>query len=133
MIEPLNQHDFPHYFLNSYEQARRIIETSGEPNLKILYVITVEPHDLNHFIWQDVYHAQLICGQISHTLKTLHPLIGHIQVSQPPGRHEPDTDGELDFKYIFELLKLNPKWYIGAEYTETADNVDWVQKYGLSF
>lgn len=81
-----------------------------------------------------MYHAQLICGQITHTLKTLHPLIGHIQVSQPPGRHEPDSAGEVNFGYFFNLLKeLNPDWYIGAEYLEAMDNADWVQKYGLSF
>lgn len=38
VIEPLNPRNFPHYFLNSYEQAKRIIENANEPNLKILYV-----------------------------------------------------------------------------------------------
>jgi len=119
VIEPLNRQDFPLYLLNSYDQAKRIVEQADEPNLKILY---------------DVYHAQLICGQITHTLKTLHSFIGHIQVSQPPGRHEPNSNGELNFDYVFQLLnELNPDWYIGAEYTETMDNADWVTKYGLSF
>lgn len=76
----------------------------------------------------------MICGQITHTLKSLHPFIGHIQVSQPPGRHEPNTSGELNFEHLFKLLKeINSNWYIGAEYLETLDNADWVEKYGLSF
>lgn len=74
----------------------------NEPNLKILY---------------DFYHAQLINGQITHTLKSLHEqnLVGHIQVSQPIGRHEPNTEGELNFDYIFKLLKeFKLDVYIGA-------------------
>ncbi|KAI6213240.1 putative hydroxypyruvate isomerase [Aphelenchoides besseyi] len=119
VIEPLNSHNFPNYFLRSYDQAKSIVNQLNEPNLKILF---------------DVYHCQLICGQITHQLTSLAPWIGHIQVSQPPQRNEPSTEGEVNFDYFFNLLrKLKIDSYIGAEYFESTDNANWVRDYKLSF
>ncbi|KAI6217325.1 putative hydroxypyruvate isomerase [Aphelenchoides fujianensis] len=119
VIEPLNSHSFPNYFLRSFEQAQRIVTKLDEPNVKILF---------------DVFHCQLLHGQLTHWLTTLAPLIGHIQVSQPPNRNEPNTPGEVNFDYFFQLLRdTRPDLLIGAEYFETKENADWVQQYGLSF
>ncbi|CAD5232317.1 unnamed protein product [Bursaphelenchus xylophilus] len=127
VIEPINPHFRSTYFLNSFDQAKNIIEELKEPNLKLLF---------------DVFHCQLICGQITFQINRLQDIIvlnydlffGHIQVSQPPHRNEPDTDGELNYEYVFRVLKaLGKDWIIGGEYFNVKDNADWVKKYGLEF
>ncbi|CAD5223742.1 unnamed protein product [Bursaphelenchus okinawaensis] len=119
VIEPINKHFRSTYFLNSFDQAKNIIEDLKEPNLKLLF---------------DVFHCQLICGQITYQLNRLQGIIGHIQVSQPPNRNEPDTDGELDYGYIFNVINgFERDWVIGGEYFNVRDNADWVKKFGLEF
>lgn len=52
------------------------------------------------------------------------PSLGHIQIAQVPGRHKPDSPGELNFPYIFELLEsLGYTGYVGCEY---APKGEWV-------
>lgn len=61
---------------------------------------------------------------------------GHIQVAQVPERHEPDTDGEINYDYVFRILKECGSWDIGCEYMETSsteDSLRWVQKFNLCF
>ena len=58
-------------------------------------------------------------------------------MAQVPDRHEPDTNGELNYRYIFDLMKnVNNNWTIGCEYyNSTADerSVQWVKEFGLEF
>lgn len=64
-------------------------------------------------------------------------LSGHIQVAQVPDRNEPDTMGEIDYKYVFTLLeKLNYNDYIGLEYkpkTNSMDGLKWINRLGFKF
>lgn len=119
LIEPINSHSIPGYFLDSFSKANDVLATLKKENLKIQF---------------DVFHAQLIQGQITHSLATLKDKIGHIQVAQVPDRHEPDSPGELDYHYIFELLKkTNSEWVVGLEYFPSSNSLDFVERYGLSF
>ncbi|VDN24721.1 unnamed protein product [Cylicostephanus goldi] len=63
-------------------------------------------------------------------------LIGYIQVAQVPSRDEPSTPGEIDYKYVFEMLKsANPDWTIGLEHNFNESHgspKDWIQNLGLS-
>uniref|UniRef100_F1LBV7 Putative hydroxypyruvate isomerase n=1 Tax=Ascaris suum TaxID=6253 RepID=F1LBV7_ASCSU len=121
LIEPINHISIPGYFLSTYEQAIDVIKEINEPNLKIMF---------------DVFHAQQISGKLAHSIASLKPYIGHVQVAQVPDRHEPDSDGEINYKYIFEILKKNGDWDVGCEYLErgdTADYVEWVHANGLVF
>lgn len=121
LIEPINHISIPGYFLSSYDQALHVIKEVDERNLKIMF---------------DVFHAQQICGRLSKTISSLAAHIGHVQVAQVPDRHEPDTDGEINFDYVFRTLQKYGDWDVGCEYTETAvskDAVRWVQRFGLSF
>uniref|UniRef100_A0A914D487 Putative hydroxypyruvate isomerase n=1 Tax=Acrobeloides nanus TaxID=290746 RepID=A0A914D487_9BILA len=120
-IEPINNHTIPGYYLNSMELAVQVLEEVNAPNLKIDY---------------DVFHLQLIQGQLTHLLKKHASIIGHIQVAQVPNRDEPDADGEIDYAYVMDLLKqTNPNWIVGGEYVNTTDDRtgDWVKKFGLEF
>ncbi|WOI55380.1 hydroxypyruvate isomerase family protein [Palleronia sp. LCG004] len=115
LIEPLNHYDAPGYFLNTATQAARIVETVGDPNVKIMF---------------DCYHIQLMQGDLTHRLRTLLPAIGHIQIASVPDRGTPDH-GELNYSYIYDLLgELGWQSPLGAEYkvaTPTDETLDWLR------
>lgn len=101
LIEPLNRHDAPGYFLTTTGQARDIIEKIANPTLKLMF---------------DCYHVQLMEGDISHRLHDLLPLIGHIQFASVPDRGPPDR-GELNYGHIFQVIRdLGYDSPLGAEY-----------------
>ncbi len=116
LIEPLNPYDAPGYYLNSTTQAKEIIEAVGADNLKLMF---------------DCYHVQIIEGDVCRRLKSLLPIIGHIQIASVPARSEPD-DGELDYNFVLGVLnELNFKTPIGAEYkpvSTTEAGLSWMQK-----
>lgn len=62
--------------------------------------------------------------------------LGHVQIAQVPDRNEPDTVGEIDYKYVFSLLeKHNYNDYIGLEYKPRAGSVeglDWINRFGYN-
>ena len=64
LIEPLNRHDAPNYFLASTDQARDIIRTLGMPNLKLMF---------------DCYHVGRSEGDLITRFEDLLPIIGHVQ------------------------------------------------------
>ncbi|KAK6049267.1 hydroxypyruvate isomerase domain protein, partial [Cooperia oncophora] len=117
LIEPINHYTVPGYYLSSYEQAKTIIDAVKLPNLKIQY---------------DVFHAQQICGQISATIEKYKDVIGYIQIAQVPSRDEPNTPGEIDYKYVFgRLQSANPNWTIGLEHNfheAHGSPRDWVKQ-----
>jgi hydroxypyruvate isomerase len=100
-IEPINPRDMPGYFLNAQADAHAIREEVGAANLKVQ---------------MDLYHAQIVEGDLSEKVKRWLPHIGHIQVAGVPGRHEPDT-GEINYTHLFALLDgLGYAGWVGCEY-----------------
>lgn len=116
LIEPLNPVDVPGYFLNSADQAARILSAVALPHVKLQY---------------DIYHQQMSRGAVAETLRRHFALIGHIQVAGVPGRNEPDAGQELNFPYLFELIdELGYEGWIGCEYRPragTRDGLDWLK------
>lgn len=107
LIEPINKYSAPGYYLNSYERAVDVINKIKSPNLKLQL---------------DVFHLQQIKGDLTNSIKNLLPLVGHIQLAQVPKRNEPDTSGEIEYNYIFQLLEeLNYSEWIGLEYNPKDD------------
>ena len=95
LLEPLNTLiDHPGCYLNSSKIGFNIIEEVGSENVKLLY---------------DVYHMQIMEGNLINTLRKNIDKIGYIHIADVPGRHEPGT-GEINFKRIWETLN-----YIGYE------------------
>ena len=88
LIEPLNHYDAPGYFLNSTEQARRIIEAVAAPNLKLMF---------------DCYHIQILEGDLTRRLQANIDIIGHIQFAGVPSRGRPDH-GEINYQHIFKQI-----------------------------
>ena len=119
VIEPINGRDMPGYFLNDFGFAVEIIERLARPNLKLQY---------------DIYHRQILHGDILKSLERLMPLIGHIQTASVPGRNEPGT-GELDDFRIFRAIDaLNYPGFVGCEYRPangTLAGLDWMRRASL--
>jgi hydroxypyruvate isomerase len=104
-IEPINPRDVPGYFLTTQADAHSIREEVGVPNLKVQ---------------MDLYHAQIVEGDLSAKLRRWLPHIGHIQIAGVPGRNEPDT-GEINYRHLFALLdELGYSGWVGCEYRPRA-------------
>ncbi|WP_317202949.1 2-oxo-tetronate isomerase [Janthinobacterium sp.] len=105
LIEPINHYDIPGYFLTRSAQAVAIIADCARANIGLQY---------------DVYHMQRMEGELSNTIRAHLALIGHIQVADTPGRHEPGS-GEINYRYLFALLdELGYAGWVGCEYLPRA-------------
>ena len=119
LIEPINTRDMPGYFLTTPEQARGVVAQAGSDNL---------------FLQMDLYHCQIMGGDLSARIEANLPAIRHFQIAGVPGRHEPDT-GEIDYRHLFELIDgLGYDGWIGCEYRprgDTAAGLGWAAPYGI--
>ena len=117
LIEPINVIDMPGYFLTLPDQAHRIIERVAHPNLHLQL---------------DLYHCQIMRGDLARQIETHLPLVRHIQIAGNPGRHEPDV-GEINYPYLFDLIdNLGYRGWIGCEYKPlgaTAAGLGWAHSY----
>jgi hydroxypyruvate isomerase len=108
LVEPLNGRDAPGYLLNDFALAERIIGELGRPNLRLQF---------------DIYHRQIIHGDVTRGLEALLPITGHIQISSVPARNEP-TSGELDDRHVLRTIeRLGYGGVVGCEYTPAAGTV----------
>lgn len=119
LIEPINTRiTDPRYFLSSPHQAVDILQKVGHSSIKLQ---------------MDVYHWQIMDGNLTQNLQKYFDHIGHVQIAQVPKRNEPDSAGELNFPYLFSLLEeLGYQGYIGCEYKplgSTTEGLKWVQEY----
>ncbi len=115
LIEPINTRDIPGFFLNGTEQAVQIISEVGSENL---------------FIQYDIYHMQIMEGDLAPTMKKHLDRIAHIQLADNPGRNEPGT-GEINYPFLFRYLdEIGYRGWIGCEYkpkTTTLDGLGWYE------
>ncbi len=114
VIEPINKRDMPGYFLNDFDRAHDLIIELDRPNLNLQF---------------DVYHRQILHGDVITALRKMAPRIGHIQIAAVPTRHEPLT-GELDDRRIFqEIDAIGYQGYVGCEYRpagKTEEGLGWM-------
>ena len=117
LIEPINTRDIPGFFLSTTAQALGIMDDVGAANLRLQY---------------DVYHMQIMEGDLAPTVEAHLDRIAHIQIADTPGRHEPGT-GEINYPFVFSHLdKIGYAGWIGCEYvpaTTTTDGLDWAASY----
>jgi len=124
LIEPINTRDMPGFFLNRQDHAHEIVATVGALNLKVQ---------------MDLYHCQIVEGDVAMKLRTYLPTgnVGHIQIAGVPDRHEPDG-GELNYPYLFSLLdELGYTGWVGCEYRPqrgaqaggTSAGLGWLKPY----
>lgn len=115
LLEPVNSRDVPGFFVDRSALALGIIDEVSAGNLKLQY---------------DIYHAQVLEGDLAATIEREFARIGHLQLADNPGRHEPGT-GEINFSYLFRRIdELGYAGWIGCEYkplTTTEAGLGWLQ------
>lgn len=105
LVEPINTRDVPGYTVSTLEEAMAVIALVGEPNVRVQ---------------ADLYHLQIMGGDIVRRVIAALPLIGHLQVAGVPDRNEPDH-GELRHEVVFSALDDHHyDGWIGCEYTPRA-------------
>ncbi len=107
IVEPFNSRvDHPDYFLDDPETCAEVLRRVGSPAVKMLF---------------DIYHMQIMHGDILSFVRKNLSLIGHFHVAGVPGRHEP-SPSELDYAFILrEIDGMGYKGYFGLEYWPTGD------------
>jgi hydroxypyruvate isomerase len=119
LIEPINTFDIPGFYLNRTQQAAALLDEVGADNA---------------FIQYDIYHAQRMEGELAASLERYLPRIGHVQVADNPGRHEPGS-GEINYEFLFAHLdRIGYNGWIGCEYkpaTTTSAGLGWMQRHAL--
>ncbi len=105
LVEGINGRDMPGYYLQTSAQAFALMDEAGVPNLMYQY---------------DCYHMHLVEGDLARTLERRLPRIGHVQIADAPGRHEPGT-GEIDYRALLPHLdRIGYRGFVGCEYRPLA-------------
>jgi hydroxypyruvate isomerase len=117
LIEPINTIDIPGFYLTRTQQAVDIIGAVGSDNL---------------FVQYDIYHMQIMEGDLARTMEKHLKLIAHLQLADNPGRHEPGT-GEINYPFLFAHIdRIGYKGWIGCEYkpaAATEAGLGWLKPY----
>lgn len=117
VLEPINTRDMPGFFLTYQAQAHAVCKEVGAPNLKVQF---------------DLYHAQIMEGDLSVKLKQYVADVGHVQIAGVPDRHEPD-EGELNYPHLFALMDaLGYDGWVGCEYRPragTSEGLGWLRRW----
>ena len=117
LIEAINERDIPGFYLNTSRQAFDIMHYANVPNLSFQY---------------DIYHMQIMEGDLAPTIEKNLSRIGHMQLADTPGRHEPGT-GEINYPFLFQHIdRIGYAGWIGCEYrpaTTTEAGLGWVKPY----
>jgi hydroxypyruvate isomerase len=118
LLEPINERDMPGFFVSSIRHAERLLDAVGSDNFYIQY---------------DIYHAQVMQGDLIPTFARLCDRIAHVQIADNPGRHEPGT-GEINYAFVLpELDRLGYDGFVGCEYRpksgNTTEGLGWMAPY----
>ncbi len=117
LVEALNTIDAPNYFISNTQHCRKIIDEINLDSVKIQY---------------DIYHMQIMEGDIIRTFDNNKDKIGHIQIADNPGRNEPGS-GEINYENVFKHLSENYLGWIGCEYSplgDTKKGLSWIDNIG---
>lgn len=114
-IEPISRAAMPGYYLNRTDQAIATLDAVGRANLGLQF---------------DCFHVQLEEGDVHGRFSRLRQRIVHLQIANPPGRHEPGM-GELDLLWLIgEFDRLGYRGRIGCEYkpstATTNQSLSWI-------
>lgn len=118
LLEPINQRDMPGFYVSTTHHWERLAEAVGEENFWLQY---------------DIYHTQVMQGDLVATFERLRSRIAHVQVADNPGRNEPGT-GEIAYGFVLpELDRLGYEGFVGCEYRprsgDTSEGLGWMATY----
>ena len=118
LIEAINTRDMPGFFLNTQAQSYAVLEEVAAPNLQMQ---------------MDLYHMQIMEGDLETKLRKYAAHCGHVQIAGVPHRHEPNT-GEVRYSYLYGVLdSLGYSGWVGCEYrpaAKTVDGLGWFRSVG---
>ncbi len=116
LVEALNTYDTPGFYLSNTNSVMSLLEEVGHQNI---------------FFQYDVYHMQIMEGNLTNTIRKNITRIGHIQIADVPGRHEPGT-GEINFVNLLQFIdEAGYNDFIGCEYrplTSTKEGLAWIKR-----
>jgi hydroxypyruvate isomerase len=119
VMEAINTLDIPDFYLNNTQQGLDIRKKVGSANL---------------FLQYDIYHMQIMEGDLARTMSTYLDEINHIQLADNPGRNEPGT-GEINYHFLFQLLdRVGYQGWVGCEYkpaTTTLAGLGWLKTHNV--
>ena len=117
VVESINTIDVPGFFLNTSDQAVRMLDELDCDNVSLQH---------------DLYHMQIMEGDLARTLRRHAGIISHVQLADNPGRHEPGT-GEINYPFLFAVLdEIGYTGWVGCEYIPAANTIDgltWMESY----
>jgi hydroxypyruvate isomerase len=117
LLEPCNTRDIPGFYLRRSQQAIDIIQAVGSDNLYLQY---------------DIYHMQVMEGNLAPTIERHLDRIGHLQLADNPGRGEPGS-GEINYPFLFAHIdRIGYRGWIGCEYKPvngTVAGLGWIKPY----
>ncbi len=117
MLEPLNTRTAPGFFLTGTRQAIELLDAAGASNA---------------FLQYDIFHMQIMEGDLARTLERHLARIGHVQLADVPDRHEPGS-GEINFEFLLAHLdRIGYAGWVGCEYNPAGDTVAglaWAKRY----
>jgi hydroxypyruvate isomerase len=117
LIEPLSERTVKSYFLGGSAQAIGVLDELGADNA---------------FLQYDFFHMQMLEGDLAGKAERLLARIGHMQVADVPGRHEPGS-GEINFDFLLRHVDaIGYAGWIGCEYNPRGDTVEglkWARAY----
>jgi hydroxypyruvate isomerase len=117
LLEPINLRDIPGFHVSTTHHAERLLDAVTSDNL---------------FIQYDIYHTQVMQGDLMPTYARLKDRIGHVQIADNPGRNEPGT-GEINYGFVLsELDRLGYGGWVGCEYKPragTSAGLGWMRPY----
>ncbi|HBF28675.1 2-oxo-tetronate isomerase [Rhizobium sp.] len=120
VLEPINARNMPGYFLNNVDTTAALIADLGLANVKLQF---------------DLYHCQIIHGDVTMRLRQYMPITGHVQIASVPSRHEPDGE-ELNYPFLYEELdRLGYQGFVGCEYIPragTLNGLGWFKPFARS-
>jgi len=117
LVEALNNHEFPGFYLVYTRDVLQLFEEVNHSNLWLMY---------------DIYHMQIMEGNLTRTIQDNLARIAYIQLADNPGRHEPGT-GEINFTNLLRFIdEAGYTGWIGCEYIPagiTEDGLEWIKPY----
>lgn len=117
VLEPLNTRDTPGFLVATSDAGLAAIDAAGCENLQLQF---------------DIYHAQVMEGDLAARLQRHLPRIGHVQLADNPGRHEPGT-GEINFPFLLRRLdELGYEGWVGCEYRPSGrseESFGWMKEF----
>lgn len=117
LLEAINTIDIPGYSVFRTNQSRAAVEAANADNVKVQY---------------DIYHMQIMEGDVTRAIEANLDVIGHFQLADNPGRHEPGT-GEINYDFLLPHIdSLGYEGWVGCEYVPAGDTVAgllWAAKY----